>query len=149
MKLLHGSPASTFLVHLIHKADQRADEMFTSAASSDQLTARQFIVLLAVSECREPSQTDLCNRTGIDRSTLAEIVKRLVSRGLLRRRRTRRDARTYAVHLTEPGRATLERVLPIARDVDKQLLSVLGAHQRQVFEDALRRLALGPETLAA
>ncbi|MFZ1102753.1 MAG: helix-turn-helix domain-containing protein, partial [Hyphomicrobiaceae bacterium] len=41
------------------------------------------------------------NRTGIDRSTLADIVRRLTRKGLLQRCRTNEDARAYAVRLTD------------------------------------------------
>ncbi len=45
------------------------------------------------------SQTDIVNLTGIDRSTLADIVRRLVKKGLLQRRRTKQDARAAAQRL--------------------------------------------------
>jgi DNA-binding MarR family transcriptional regulator len=45
--------------------------------------------------------------TGIDRSTLTEIVCRLVQRKLLQRRRARKDARSYAINLTDETRRVL------------------------------------------
>ncbi len=52
------------------------------------LTARQFAVLLTVEEDEGLSQTDLVNMTGIDRSTLADMIGRMLKKDLLRRRRT-------------------------------------------------------------
>ena len=67
------------------------------------LTPRQFAVLVTVSQNEGLSQTHLVERTGIDRSTLADIVRRMLKKGLLQRRRTKEDARAYAVKLTEEG----------------------------------------------
>jgi DNA-binding MarR family transcriptional regulator len=42
------------------------------------LTVRQLMVLQAVSEANAPSQMDIVIATGIDRSGVADLVKRLV-----------------------------------------------------------------------
>ena len=71
------------------------------------LTPRQLAVLVTVANNEGLSQTGLVDRTGIDRSTLADIVRRLQRKGLLQRRRTKEDARAYAVKLTDEGRRVL------------------------------------------
>jgi MarR family transcriptional regulator, temperature-dependent positive regulator of motility len=101
-------------------------------ASSD-LTPRQYAVLLAVSQHEGLSQTDLVERTGIDRSTLADIVRRILKKGLLQRRRTRDDARAYSVKLTEEGWRVLRAAEPVVRRVDDRLLSMLPSKQREQF----------------
>lgn len=127
-------------LHLLHRAGQCADELFAAQIGGSDITPRQFAVLMAVSEIKEPSQTALVHRTGIDRSTLADIVRRLVERGLLQRRRTRRDARMYAVRLTEKGEMALQKATPAARHTDERLLSALPQREREVFLHALERI---------
>jgi DNA-binding MarR family transcriptional regulator len=83
------------------------------------------------------SQTGLVEQTGVDRSTLADIVRRLVEKGLVQRKRTRSDARMYAVRLTAKGKAALAAMRPAAAKVDARILSVLRSHQRDDFIDAL------------
>ena len=73
------------------------------------LTPRQFAVLQAVPTTDGLSQTDIMAATAIDRSSTAELVRRLVSSGCLQRRRTRNDTRMYAVRLTLMGRGILAR----------------------------------------
>ncbi|HRN83779.1 MAG TPA: helix-turn-helix domain-containing protein, partial [Hyphomicrobium sp.] len=90
-------------LHLLHRAGQCADELFALRVGEAGLTPRQFAVMTAIANSEEPSQTTLVERTGIDRSTMADIVRRLTARGLVQRRRTRRDARRYAVRLTDKG----------------------------------------------
>jgi DNA-binding MarR family transcriptional regulator len=98
-----------------------------------ELTPRQFAVLVTVSLNEGLSQTNLVEKTGIDRSTLADIVRRMLKKGLLQRRRTKEDARAYAVRLTDEGWRMLKAAEPMARRVDEKLLSVLPPAQRDRF----------------
>jgi DNA-binding MarR family transcriptional regulator len=111
--------------------------IFTAGMQTNDLTARQLVVLAAVAENEGLSQTDLVERTGIDRSTLADVVKRLKGKGLLQRRRTKEDARTYAVKLTEDGQRMLRAAEPLAKRVDDRILDALPARQRDQFMGAL------------
>jgi MarR family transcriptional regulator, temperature-dependent positive regulator of motility len=79
------------------------------------------------------NQTQLVERTGIDRSTLADVVRRMLKKGLLQRRRTRDDARAYAVKLTGEGAKILKTYDPMARRVDERILAGLPAAQRDRF----------------
>lgn len=130
--------ASASTIHLLHRAGQLADEAFLSSLGRDGITARQFIVLSIVAREDNPSQTMICEHSGIDRSTLADIVRRLVSRGLLARKRTREDARRYAVRITDAGQRVLDEAMGVARQVEDTLLGVLPVSQRSDFENALR-----------
>lgn len=117
-------------LHLLHRAGQCAADVFQSELGSDDITPRQFAVLVTVSQNEGLSQTHLVERTGIDRSTLADIVRRMLKKGLLQRRRTREDARAYAVKLTDEGWRVLKSVDPLARKVDDRILASLPAGQR-------------------
>jgi DNA-binding MarR family transcriptional regulator len=100
---------------------------------NDDLTPRQYAVLLTVAQNEGLSQTQLVGLTGIDRSTLADVVRRMLKKGLLQRRRTRDDARAYAVKLTEDGTRLLKVHDPVARRVDERILATLPAQQRDRF----------------
>ena len=126
-------------LHLLHRAGQCADELFASNMGQSDLTPRQYAVLACVSHNPDISQTGLVEQTGVDRSTLADIVRRLVKKGLLHRKRTRRDARMYAVRLTAKGQSALGAVKPVASRVDQRILSALKTDQRGDFIEALDR----------
>ena len=64
--------------HLLHRAQQFAAERFAKAMAGAKLTQRQFAVLHATAEREGLTQTELVKATGIDRSTLAELVARMV-----------------------------------------------------------------------
>lgn len=132
-------------LHLLHRAGQCADELFAYSVGEVGLTPRQFAVMVAIQSSDEPSQTTLVERTGIDRSTMADIVRRLTSRGLVQRRRTRRDARRYAVRLTDKGEAALKQAEPAARTTDERLLAALSPTQRDAFLRSLSRIVTAVE----
>lgn len=126
------------LTHLLHRTSQHAEEQFTAAMGPEPLTARQLVVLQVVADMEKPSQVDITERTGIDRSTLADVVRRLSRRGYLTRRRTREDARRYAVKLTDEGRKLLDRAVPLAREADARVSAALSNQQRQQLANALQ-----------
>jgi DNA-binding MarR family transcriptional regulator len=130
-------PLDSSALHLLHRAGQCAEVLFTNEAAKADLTPRQFAVLVCVAQNPDVSQTGLVEQTGVDRSTLADVVRRLVKKGLLQRKRTREDARMYAVRLTTKGQNALNSVKPLATKVDQRILAALRADQRGGFIDAL------------
>ena len=133
-------------IHLLHRAGQCADELFAKKIGKVDLTPRQFAVLMVVAKSEDLSQTALVDATGIDRSTLADIVRRLVERGLLARKRTKQDARMYAVRLSAAGRNAIESAQPGAVASNDELLSSLPVSQRATFVSALQKIVetMGP-----
>ena len=132
-------------IHLLHRAGQCAGDVFQAEMSLGDLTPRQYAILLTVAQNEGLSQTHLVEKTGIDRSTLADIVRRLLKKGLLQRRRTKDDARAYAVKLTDEGLRVLKSAEPMARKVDDRILSALPGQQRERFVQDLNTIvrALG------
>ena len=124
-------------IHLLHRAGQCAGDIFHAEMKDGDLTPRQLAVLVTVAANEGLSQTGLVDRTGIDRSTLADIVRRMQRKGLLQRRRTREDARAYAVKLTDEGRRVLRVAEPLSKRVDERILDALPTKQRDQFVDDL------------
>jgi MarR family transcriptional regulator, temperature-dependent positive regulator of motility len=92
---------------------------------------------MAIKECEGLNQTELTERTGIDRSTTSEMIRRLQRKGLIQRRRPRGDERSYAVNLTEEGRRVLRAISPLAAGVEQAALNALPRVQRKEFVAAL------------
>ncbi|KPP81103.1 MAG: MarR family transcriptional regulator [Oceanicaulis sp. HLUCCA04] len=126
---------------LLHRAQQFAAERFSAATGGVEVTQRQFAVLSALSEADGQTQTQLVQRTGIDRSTLAELVSRMATRGLVAREKAPGDARANAVKLTDEGRALYQTAVDGAKAADEAILSVLAKNKRANFTEALVRIA--------
>jgi DNA-binding MarR family transcriptional regulator len=127
--------------HLIHRALQLALDIYAREVGSDGLTQRQFAVLEAVSLRAGLTQTDLVKATGIDRSTLADLVARMAQRGLLSRERSTLDARAMAVRLTPEGEAALADARPRVVEADRQIMALLPKGRRETFLEILAELA--------
>lgn len=128
---------------LLHRAVQLAADLHAEISGPGALTPRQHAVLEAVAADEGATQSRLVAATGMDRSTLAELVARLADRGLVSRRRSGTDARANQVHLTGEGRARLEASRPGAAQVDAALLARLPEDRRARFLKDLRRLVAG------
>lgn len=127
--------------HLLRRAWQYAGDLYAKEVGDHGLTHRQFTVLLAVAQNEGASQTDLVGLTGIDRSTLADLVGRLIKRGMLQRKRTKEDARANSIKLSAAGRRALKTAQPGALSADKKLLKVLPTDKRKEFLSALMQIS--------
>jgi MarR family transcriptional regulator, temperature-dependent positive regulator of motility len=131
--------------HLLHRALQLALDIYAVETGPVAITQRQYAVLAAVAADEGLSQTELVRATGIDRSTLADLVGRMIVKGYLERERSAEDARANTVKLGDAGRAVLEAAKPRVDAADQRILDLLGAKKREPFIEALRKLAKAGE----
>ena len=123
------------LITTVHRAAQIADAAFADAMGRDDITARLMQVLAVIAELDQPHQTQICQLTGIDQSTLSVICRRLAKKGWIGRRHARRDSRAYALTVTPAGRAVLACGLTAAeRAVSRICASIAGVDQLRVIE---------------
>ena len=127
--------------HLLHRALQLALDFHSEAAGKSPITQRQFTVLAAAAGADGSTQNALVKATGIDRSTLADLVSRLLAKGLLQRERSATDGRANTVRLSSSGRAALDDAALAAAAADRRLLSVLSPKKRETLLKLLTHLA--------
>ena len=132
---------SQSVTHLLHRVLQLALDYHAEASGPAGLTQRQYTVLAAAGAADGVSQSDLVRATGIDRSTLADLVARMIAKGLLERERSATDARANTVRVSEAGKLALaEGGKPAARS-DERLLDLLPPKKRESFLKTLTALA--------
>src|SRR5215510_6716177 len=119
--------------HLLRRCVQYANDLFSQEPGASDLTKQQYTVLAAVEQNEGMSQTDLVNITGIDRSTLAEMIRRMIEKGLLDRERTEADQRANAVRIAAGGRKALRSARSASDRVERTLLSGLSSTDRAKF----------------
>ena len=127
--------------HLLHRALQMALDIYAEEAGAGAVTQRQYAVLTAVQSREGCTQSDLVKATGIDRSTLAELVARLIGKGLLARERSTLDARANTVSLTEAGRAAVQEAEPRVALADERILALVPSAKRESFLKTLAEMA--------
>lgn len=141
-----SSSVEARLSHLLHRAVQLAAILHADRAGPGGLTPRQYAVLSTIAGEERRTQSQIVRATGVDRSTLAELLARMDDRGWVVRTRSSGDGRSNLVALTDAGRTVLATAHAGAEDADTALLSRLPADRRARFLKDLRRLVADPET---
>ncbi|MGD9989162.1 MarR family winged helix-turn-helix transcriptional regulator [Pseudonocardia sp.] len=136
--------------HLI----RRAQQMHTVAWSEEVgrvMTAPQYAVLSALWAHPEGiDQGTGAELASVDKSSMADIVQRLVRRDWIARTRDPSDARRRLLCLTDTVRAELLDLTPAVRRVQDRLLAPLDpAQQRESFLAGLRALAFATDVEVA
>src|ERR1700679_1324353 len=134
--------------HLIRRCQQFYGALFGREAGGKELTKQQFTLLCALEQNDGVSQTALVEITGIDRSTLAEMVRRMLEKGLLSRERTEEDQRANAVAITPAVRKALRSARNASDRAEKALLEILPLPDRQKFIRSLAPTAEAGESFA-
>jgi DNA-binding MarR family transcriptional regulator len=135
--------------HLLRRAQQYAQDLYSRHVGPDGPTSRQFEVLHVVAQNEGASQTDIVRMTGIDRSTLADMIARMMAKGLLSRSRTKEDARANAVSITAAGRRMLNGASSAVGKAEDGALAVLPKSQQSAFMRSLAAYAEALDKMAA
>lgn len=132
--------------HLLRRNHQRSYELYTQRVG-DGPTRQQFALMLALAQRPGCSQNELVAATGMDKSTLKEMLGRLVARGWVERRRDPSDSRAWTMRITDDGRSVVEDLIPKVAAAQADILAPLPEADRPFFLHCLRVL-LGSGTVA-
>lgn len=125
--------------HLLRRAHQRSYELFVQHVGSD-VTRQQIALLIALSRTPGASQNMLVAETGFDKSTLKEMLNRMVARGWVDRSRDPNDSRAWMMHISPDGQAALDHHMADVLRVQEEILAPLPPDLRPVFLHCLRVL---------
>ncbi|WP_225993591.1 MarR family winged helix-turn-helix transcriptional regulator [Actinomadura rudentiformis] len=113
------------------------------------LTGPQFAVLTAVNKYPGVDQGSLAASVALDRSTMADIVRRLEDNGLIVRHTATHDGRRKLLYLTDEGERRLDEVNRRARRLDEDLMRGHSAADRDRWLREMTSLAAHWESLLA
>jgi DNA-binding MarR family transcriptional regulator len=97
---------------------------------SAETTSVQFAALTVLDQRPRASQRDLGHVLDLDRSTIADLVARMIRRGLIERERDADDRRRNALQLTRAGRDELARLRPRVEAIEPTLTGGLTPGER-------------------
>ncbi len=129
-----------YLPYLVNRVGAALVARFTATAlKANNLSIDMWRVLAALSFGGEQRQVDLAARTSIDTSTISRLVTRLMRMGLVTRRRSQNSNREVVVALTPKGGALVQRLIPIAQELEATASAGVGARDMAVVKRALRQ----------
>ena len=98
-------------------------------------------ILRAIRQGDGLSQQALGEKLGMFPSRLVVVLDELEERGLVERRDSPTDRRSYALHLTEAGRDVLEQIGRIGREHQDALCAALDKSEQAQLTELLTRIA--------
>jgi MarR family transcriptional regulator, lower aerobic nicotinate degradation pathway regulator len=126
--------------HLLRRCHQRSREIYEGLIGRHGLSRQQFAVLIAMHGNPGANLTGISAVTGFDRNTLAEMIGRLARQGYVTCRRSKADARAFAIALAPKGARFVAGMMPKAHAVQQQILAPLPPALRPIFVHCLRVL---------
>lgn len=126
--------------HLLRRAQQRAIEIYQHEVGENGLRPPQFALMLTVYQNPGINQTELVKITGVDRSTVADTIKRLEKRGLIKRK-PGEDQRARRLWLTSAGADAVDRDIVGGQRAQDLIMAPIPHADRERFLDLLRQIA--------
>ncbi|MET8507483.1 MarR family transcriptional regulator [Streptomyces sp. NPDC004787] len=139
---------STHPGHLARRL-QQAHHLLWTTVVSEEITSPQFGVLNALVAEPGLDQRTVGERVGLDRSTIAEVVSRLIRRDLLDKVRDPEDGRRFLLRTTDEGARVHRRLTVRTARMNQIFLAPLDAEEQAQFLSLLRRVSDAAEQLRA
>jgi DNA-binding MarR family transcriptional regulator len=118
---------------LIRRLHQLHGSLFLEETRTFGITPVQYSLMTALAERGKLDQNSLALEIGLERTSVAEVVPRLMERGLLERRPSRSDGRVKLVRLTRKGKSLLTRMSAAAQRAHERTIERLPAAERDTF----------------
>ncbi len=112
------------------------------------LKVAEWRVMAVLGEQFTATQRDLTQATAMDKVTVSRATKALVNRGLIGRAPHDKDGRSHLLALTFTGEELYAQIVPMAKDVERQLADVLSSDDVRNLVDILSRLRARAEHMA-
>lgn len=137
MPTKHEKPdtLAKFTGSLVRRAQQRHIAVWLSEVSAE-ITSVQYAALEILHRTPGVNQRQLGDELDVDRSTIADLVARMVRNGLIKRFDDPVDRRSYVLSLTAAGAKQLDALRPRVEKVERILTERLTARE----SEELRRL---------
>jgi DNA-binding MarR family transcriptional regulator len=135
----HG-PLADWVGFNLRMAQAASFQAFSHMAKEIGTRPGRFATLMLIGRNPGISQTALSRADGRDKSSLTPVLNDLARRGLISRRRTRDDQRTYRLTLTPAGKTLLAQLTRCALAHERKLDRIIGPRDRTEFLAVLKRI---------
>jgi len=125
---------------LLAKCHKIAFQRFKEKLEPYKLTPPQVAALFFLWKKEGISQAQLGDLMQADRTTVSGIIDRLEKRGLVERKGSPSDRRSFTLHITEKGKSLQEELSALARDHNDYLKNSLGKEEGEELIRLLKKL---------
>jgi DNA-binding MarR family transcriptional regulator len=138
------TPLSGYVGYALRRAQGVIFADFNHALAELDLRTGQFAVLVMIDQNPGASQSSVSTALGIQKANFVATIADLEKRGLVRRRKSEADARTYSLGLTSRGRALLQRAGELQSLHEARVIAQIGKEGRLQLLGLLDRLSVLP-----
>ena len=139
------TPLNGLIGYALRRAQLAIFADFNQALASLNLRPSQFAVLILIDQNPGTSQSSVSDALGIQKANFVSLIAELANRGLVRRRKSETDGRTYSLGLTPRGRLLLENAAKLQSVHEARVIAKIGNEGRVQLLSLLERVArLGP-----
>lgn len=135
------SPERKRLPPLLRRAWYGLNQAFRRRIAHLEITPDQFTVLRTLLENEGITQRELTHLISSDPNTVASLLERMQSAGLIERKTHEKDRRANRLKLQPAGKKKYIEARAIALELQKQVLSVLPETKREEFFQNLTLVA--------
>ncbi|WP_197732961.1 MULTISPECIES: MarR family winged helix-turn-helix transcriptional regulator [Paraburkholderia] len=128
---------------LIRRLNQIHIALFFECCKGFEITPVQYGLLTTLSERPGLDQTSLCAEVGVDRTTMADVLRRLEERGLVKREPSPADGRQKIANITTKGRRVMNEMYESMREAQVRFLAPLDPKERAEFVRMMMLLVEG------
>jgi DNA-binding MarR family transcriptional regulator len=134
--VVRTAPLQDLIGYALRRAQGAVYADLNDALARISLRPLQFTLLLMVAENPGTSQSGVCEALGIQKANCVPTMSELERRGLIIRRKSSSDARSYELHITNKGKRILQRAGEVHSTHEQRLIERIGVDGR----DELLRL---------
>ena len=134
-----ATKATPSLLYMVKQVELVVRSHLDELVKPSGITALQYTALTVLERHDGLSAAQLARDSFVTAQSIADLVRSLEGRGLVRRERNPRNRRELLILLTETGRELLARHEEPVRELEERMVRDLTAHQTEQFRQALSR----------
>jgi DNA-binding MarR family transcriptional regulator len=131
---------SVGLVYLLKRAELAVRGCAEVSLSPFRLTPTQFLLLFRLLEAKNVSSADLARTIGVRPQSIVDLIRPLEREGLIERREAPEHRRILRIRLSAAGEQLLARAIPVARQLEIELLASLTSPEIACLRKGLTKL---------
>lgn len=126
---------------LIAMLYRKSNVFWTMELKESGLSAAEYPIMLCLYRSDGITQEDISQEVQVDKSAVTRALQSLADKGLVERRRDRRDRRCNRIFLTDKARQYQEQVENLREHWNEILLNGMNGEEKQIFIRLLNRAA--------
>ncbi|WP_327721100.1 MarR family transcriptional regulator [Streptomyces sp. NBC_00490] len=134
-----AAKAAPSLLYMVKQVELVVRSHLDELVKPSGITALQYTALTVLERHDGLSAAQLARDSFVTAQSIADLVRSLENRGLVRRERNPRNRRELLILLTDAGRELLARHAEPVRELEERMVRDLTTHQTEQFRQSLTR----------